>query len=98
MTRIPLLLALLATPAQSHDWYDPWCCNTRDCRPVEAGEVTVEPGQGYRVRVQHPNGAVTDELVPFSSRTIRPSQDGGVHVCIVHSNPVVRCLYVPTGV
>jgi hypothetical protein len=33
---------LLASPAQSHSWYDAACCNEQDCRVIDASSVTYD--------------------------------------------------------
>lgn len=73
-----------------HSWYDPYCCNDRDCRPVADGSVRPTTGGWF---VQE-----TGETVPYSQA--RESQDGRFHVCIWPPGakiPKVRCLYVPPG-
>ena len=76
--------------------YDAWCCSDRDCRRVQAGEVTFEtaPAAGYRVRASGVN-----EFIPLGDPRIRQSGDQDMHFCIVGGGrseipPTVRCLYV----
>lgn len=89
-----VLLVVLARATFAHSWYDPWCCNERDCAPipfraVEAGPdgwiVTLEPGDHPIVqsRVVH--------VVPYAD--MRPSQDGDFHACILHDKGAMRCFY-----
>ena len=85
----------MAYPASAHEWYEPWCCDDRDCRPARLGEVTEQDG-GYFV---HSSGQ------HFTYETARTSQDNQFHVCQYQSSggylqmteprTVTRCLYVP---
>jgi hypothetical protein len=77
------LLCLTVTP-MAHSWYDPFCCNTTDCRPIPSEAVEVTP-QGYRV---------LNAIVPFAEA--RVSQDADYHVCELPKG-VVRCFYAPPG-
>lgn len=101
MKRLALVagaLALLAAGACAHDWYDPWCCNGKDCVPIPDG--TVHPSRGgYRVKLcpgDHPGitGDCLFQTVRHSET--RPSQDGRYHACIFPTN-TLRCLYAPLG-
>jgi hypothetical protein len=80
----------LACKARSHSWYDPFCCNTTDCRPVDPSTVTEGP-DGYRVVLS--DRAV---LVPYGDSRIRDSLDGDYHVCELPKG-TVRCFYRPPG-
>ena len=73
--------------AQGHSWYDTDCCDTRDCRPAEAAEVTVVP-DGFDVRVGK-------QFRHFGRTEFRQSQDARFHVCV--SPATTRCPYVPGG-
>lgn len=103
LTRRSLLAGSLvfasATVSRAHDFYDPFCCNDKDCQPVPDGAVTIVPGQGYRIvldRLDHP--MVTkpfDKIIPFSAARI--SGDDRDHMC-VYPKDIARCLYVrPRG-
>ena len=88
-----LLLAMMAQ-ARAHAWYAGYCCNEHDCRPAEAGEVTVT-NIGYKVRG-------FSEEIPWDHWRIRQipkeHEDGKYHVCIMRGEagqPYLRCLYVP---
>jgi hypothetical protein len=73
---IGLLLFWMA-PARAHDWYDIDCCSNDDCRPVKPGEVEVwDDGEciGYR-------HIETGRLWCRGKSRIRPSKDGGDHLC-----------------
>jgi hypothetical protein len=82
-----LSLLILARNAQAHSWYDIDCCDTRDCRPAEAGEVTVVP-DGFDVRVG-------TQFRHFARTEFRQSQDARFHICVTPAT--IRCLYVPGG-
>lgn len=88
---------LCASPALGHSWYDPFCCNGKDCAPVADGAVRAVRG-GWRVRLMpgdHP--MVTRPLdVTIPHAEARPSEDGAFHVCVFPAD-TLRCLYVPQG-
>ena len=88
MLRLALALALVGfvLPALAHEWYDPWCCNGQDCRPIDAERVTARP-DGYHVEGY-------DRVVPYSEA--RPSGDTDYHVCEIPAGHI-RCFYVPPG-
>ena len=53
MKAIAAALALLiAAPADAHSWYDPYCCNADDCRPIPEDAVEATPG-GWIVTLTH---------------------------------------------
>lgn len=82
-----LILAGLTT-CRAHDFYDPWCCNDKDCAPAAAGSVSWTP-QGWSVpRLQ--------TVVPFDDTRIRhnPSDVPGFSIC-EYPKGNLRCLYVP---
>ena len=62
-------------PAAAHEWYDPVCCNEKDCRPVAADAVT-PTADGYAVQV----GGQT-VLVPYGKEHPQRSPDGLYHIC-----------------
>lgn len=82
-----------AIPVMS--WYDGYCCNDRDCRPLEKEAIT-QTSEGYKFAVGQ-----TEYLVPFGSDRIKPSQDGDYHACIGQHmdagsmQDFVRCFYIP---
>ena len=83
-----LLVVLMALPAGAHEWYPVECCGGRDCTPLPATQVRIEPS-GYHI-------LITDEVVPFSQA--KWSQDGRFHRCRVRfADPLsrTRCLFVP---
>lgn len=91
-------LAVSHKLARAHEWYEPYCCDERDCRPAEVGEV-VERDGGYYVTSSDQHFAYDDNAV----RHMAP--DGRFHVCQFLSSSgyfsqsppetVTRCLYVP---
>jgi hypothetical protein len=86
-----LLLLALAGSAQAHSWYDPECCNTQDCRPVETEDV-VEIENG--VWKYLPTGQ------EFRGKQIRPSRDNHFHVCIGNqpwNDGRAYCIYILSG-
>ena len=71
------------------DWYDPACCNRRDCRPVEDSN-DIEPfldGGAPAIRYK-PTGNV------FVKAQFRKSQDERFHVCI-SATGYSYCVYIP---
>jgi len=87
MKRLALLLFVCTTiPALGHSWYESWCCNGQDCRPIEAERVTARP-DGYHVEGY-------DRVVPYSEA--RPSGDKDYHVCEIPAGHI-RCFYAPPG-
>lgn len=111
-----IALAQVTSHDELHDlndpghWYDPWCCNTKDCAPipdhaVEATDdgwlVTLQPGEHPMVTDQ--TGVVTF-VAPYmkSGQTksygmTRRSKDDQFHACILHwlDKPSPRCFYRP---
>lgn len=89
---------LFASPALPHSWYDPWCCNAKDCAPIPASAVRVTPG-GFAVTLQpgeHP--MVTEGVFRafVRHRDARPSEDGEYHACIYPAD-TMRCFYAAQG-
>ncbi len=83
------MIALLLAAILAHSWYSYECCSENDCAPVPMGTLIRASGDGYDVTL--PNGL----LLHAGKNTLKVSQDGLWHVCIIASNPSVRCLYVP---
>jgi len=90
---------LAAHDAPSGWAYDPSCCNTMDCRPVDGptdklGHHSVqvlEVDGGYRI-------STTGEFISWKSKMIRESKDGEFHLCsrnMGDDNASTICLYVP---
>lgn len=65
---------------QVHGWYDSWCCNDTDCRPVACEELT-EDSNGVRYK---------EFLIP--KEHVKPSKDNQCHVCIFQGKG--RCAYI----
>jgi hypothetical protein len=112
--------SVLAEPMTSHDqlhdlsdpdhWYDPWCCNLKDCAPIPDHAVTATD-DGWLIQLQpgeHP--MITEGTGPFSfvapymesGQTksygmTRRSKDEQFHACILHwmAEPSPRCFYRP---
>lgn len=70
-----LCLAVLATAALSHEWYDPVCCNERDCRPIDSSQVQLTP-DGWVVTFDGQK-----QLVPYGKQHPEKSPDGQYHIC-----------------
>ena len=90
------LLAALCVPerAGAHDWYPVACCDQRDCRPAEPGEMRQTPEGWLHV----PTGT----LVPHDR--YRDSPDGRIHVCTYPDGSLRgmrfrsgACLWIPDG-
>ena len=83
---LPILVFLASSviPAEtlSHSFYDPWCCNTSDCQPINADEVS-EREDGYHYR---------QWVIPY--KDARVSLDSGFHAC-EYPKGTMRCFYAP---
>lgn len=84
LAAIPALF--MAGAAAAHSWYDLDCCSAKDCAPIPAAAVTVEP-EGYRVTLRPGDHfMVTAPLTAFFAHgnpNLRPSQDGDWHACVI---------------
>jgi len=102
-------LAALATLAlvsgvTAHSWFDPWCCNGRDCQPIPDGAVKVTP-QGYVVTLRpsdHPALARETEprtyLVTFDKARVSLDPEQRFFACIYPDPSTLRCFYArPLG-
>ena len=91
------LSIVYASRAAGHSWYDPYCCNGKDCQPISDGLARLTRG-GWRVRLMpgdHPMiSRPMDVIVPHSEA--KPSEDSAFHICIFPAD-TLRCLYVPQG-
>ena len=87
-----------AISARAHSFYDPWCCNQRDCQPIPAHAVEIVP-EGYRVTLKPGEHHMVNEtvvhVVPFSEA--RDAPDGAYHACLYPTQHVMRCFYRPPG-
>lgn len=72
-----------------HSWYDPYCCNDKDCSPIDSATVRVV-AKGYMVKL-----GAAEIFVPHDQT--RPSGDDKFHVCLVPTEDglMVRCFYAP---
>ena len=92
-----LLLSRCASAQELHqhgvdgipDWYDPACCNQRDCRPVKDDEIEFSNMGGQLVARHKPTGAI------FTRDRFKVSQDERYHVCIYNGAPL--CFYDRPG-
>lgn len=95
MIGLAILLAFWSGPAWSHSAPMGWsygleCCSLRDCRQASPDEIRVTP-TGYQL-------VTTGEVVEFTSRRIKQSQDQFYHVCQQGGNfdsGRILCIYVP---
>lgn len=76
-------LVLAGAIVLAHYFYDPWCCDNEDCRPIAAEEVQTK-ADGYHV---------LGRVVPYAEA--RVSGDADYHVCIYKGE--LRCFYAPPG-
>jgi hypothetical protein len=98
-----LVIALFASSARAHEWYQADCCSGIDCAPVDAAAVVESPA-GFVVTIRpgtHPMwpASKTENLVavyPYRSSKVRPSRDENWHVCISSAGTPL-CLYVIGG-
>lgn len=93
-----LLLMVSAIAEEPHihgdnvpDWYDPSCCNQRDCRPVKDDEIEFGEIGGQPIIRHKPTGAV------FQRSQFRQSQDERYHVCINVVSGAPLCVYLRAG-
>lgn len=97
------LLVAQSTRALSHDHYEPWCCNGKDCVPYH-GKVEETP-KGYYLPEY-------DTLVPYKSadgtsgkyadeagtRYKVPNDGAQYSICVMPWEPTkVRCFYAKPG-
>ena len=84
---VSLMMALAAVVAYGDDdphknmdthWYDPECCNLKDCRPVKPEDVWVKDGKWYWKSWRNPKQHM---YLPVDSKKVRPSKDGRFHGC-----------------
>lgn len=78
------------------DWYDPDCCNLKDCRPVPEEDIEFAIMGGEPVVIHKPTG------LWFPKSKWRPSQDERYHVCYIEDSAdgddsVGYCAYLPGG-
>jgi hypothetical protein len=77
---LAMIKTLVTAVLLTHSWYDPYCCNTKDCHPVSG-------------KVERMEGGWQAEGHFFPESMQRDSQDAEFHVCIFHGQ--ARCIYVP---
>lgn len=85
-------------PSDPGHWYDSECCDLRDCRPAEPGQV-VETNIGFKVTVQMITSsgeerAYTEEIA-YDDPRIMKSQDREIHVCHYNTTAKILCVYIP---
>lgn len=99
---LALCLFVGAAAALAHDFYDPWCCDGKDCKPY-TGTVEVTR-QGYYL-------PEFDTLIPFKNaygslgmaeeagtRYNVPEDAAQYHICFwPESSRKVRCFYAKPG-
>ena len=86
----------MSAPVQAHDhkdddgsviaWYDPDCCNMKDCAPV----VTITPVPGGLLMTR--KDGLSSVVEPHDVR--RPSKDMRWHICINSAKKRI-CVYEP---
>ncbi len=90
--------AVFLGPVQAfaHSWYDPYCCNGRDCQPIPTQSVKVTP-KGYLVILRPGEHTMVKRtvrhLVPFAK--VKPSADRRYHACLFPNQDHIRCFYAP---
>jgi len=75
---------LAVSSAQSHSWYDPYCCNGSDCAPIDDARVKLTP-DGYIIDGKH----------FVAKKDVRPGRDDQYHACFWPSPDTLRCFYIP---
>ena len=92
LTGLTLLVGAIginAGAAQSHDFYDAWCCSGKDCAPITVDATRTQDGKQY---YGHHLGSYP---VEEGHTRIMPSPDHQTHACIFNGR--LRCLYIPGG-
>lgn len=96
------LLVCQQTRALAHEFYDPWCCNGKDCQPYHGEVQTLK--DGYYL-------PEFDTLIPYKSadgtsgyaeekgtRYKVPDDAAQYHICVMPWEPTkVRCFYAKPG-
>ena len=94
-----LILPLVASGANAHDWYPPKCCSGRDCAQVapdaivcdpEGCTITIVPGTHPMVR-EGMNGG--QPVVLRTTKKPEMSPDGQNHACVGGALQVL-CVFV----
>ena len=89
--QVPIAARAVAHDAPSGWTYPSSCCSGHDCYPV-SGPALETAADGYHIKA-------TGEVIPFTSRRIKPSGDGSYHRCSwggdVNSSTI--CLFIPSG-
>jgi hypothetical protein len=90
-----LAIALIATPARPHDWYNGLtnragqdCCGGSHCKPID---------DEHRIRETR-DAFILDEKWVFPKSEVLPSRDGHFHACIFGNPPLPKCFLVPQNV
>lgn len=83
------IFALGVTLAMAHSFYDPSCCSTIDCYPVEEGAI-IETPAGFDI-------VATGEFIRRDESKVRLSPDGQWHRCSYGGDRKAGtiCIYVP---
>ena len=69
-------------------WVYPWdCCSDRDCKMIDAVNVSERP-QGYLLHL-------SGETLDYTDPRVRNSPDGAYHWCAHPGTPRTICLFVP---
>ena len=94
-----IIIVVMLTAANAHEWYDPDCCDERDCVPVEK-IVKIGNYQMWYTKTFDPIKIKNSEFNgDFFS--IRASQDARYHICATEwldSDQLftrIRCVYIP---
>lgn len=103
---LSLALALMAgaPETRAHEWFDPWCCNGRDCQPIPDSAVKITP-QGYVITLNpgdHPalakETAPRTYTVPYASARVSLDPEQRFYACIYPDPSSMRCFYAkPNG-
>ncbi len=99
-----LILGPGTDPARAHSWFDPWCCNDKDCQPIPDEAVKVTP-QGYVITLRpqdHPMLAkevmTHTYRVPFDKARVSMDGEQRFFACIYPDPATMRCFYArPNG-
>lgn len=101
---LALALAAGAPETRAHSWFDPWCCNDRDCQPIPDSAVKITP-QGYVITLapgDHPMLAKETQTrtytVPYANARVSLDPEQRFYACIYPDPSSMRCFYAkPSG-
>lgn len=104
LKRLLFVSVLTITPlaVAAHSFYDPWCCNMRDCKPYH-GRVEETP-KGYYLPefgqvIPYKDAHGISRYAPEAgTRYNVPDGEAQYHICFLPGEPnKIRCFYAKKG-